>query len=413
MYDYRCVIHVHTDNSPDSLASFQDVARGAAWGKADVVVVTDHDSLALKPLEGWIEAHGHKFLLLVGEEVTTASGGHYLALGINRPIKRGLPAQRVIEEVAGQGGVGFIEHPFFKGNPWFKAPPTPWSDWEVYGFTGLSVFNFTSDWGSRITPPEFFIYGIWPGLAVDRPNPRTLNKWDELAADRRAVGIGTVDAHLFMARLGGRAFEVHPFRYFFHSIRTHILTDHPLHRLDGDLEHDRDLFLKALKSGSCFISNDYLGEGEGFLFEALDETGQSVARMGESVTVSPGATLLVRCPEIRRTGSTADRKESVILRVTIRHNGRVKCVGLYTGDHESGRWVVNERGRISPATGVARLSGGRRQAVSAKSVFDGAPTLTYNAKEAGAYRTEVEMKIHGRFKPWIYSNHIYLKRTPR
>ncbi|HHY38296.1 MAG TPA: PHP domain-containing protein [Clostridia bacterium] len=429
MHDYKCVIHVHTDNSPDSLASFEDVVLGAAWGKADVVAVTDHDSLALKPKEGWIEAFGHRFLLLVGEEVTTASGGHYLALGIERPVEPGLPAGRVIEEVASQGGAGFIEHPFFKGNPWFRAPAAAWPDWNVAGFTGLSVFNFTSDWGNRITPLGFLLYGAWPGLAVDRPTPKTVKKWDELAGFGRVVGIGTVDAHLYTARLGRWTLEAHPFRYFFHSIRTHILTDQPL---SGDLEHDREVFLRALKSGSCFISNDYLGEGEGFLFYAVDETGRVVARMGESVEAPSGVTLVVRCPEIRRAGGVSRGEKGVtLLRVTMIHDGRAELVRTYAVDHGGGGWLMSEKGVTSTPggrwlmsekeikgtpEGVASIQGersysnGRFEAVHLAYILNGAPMLTYNVKGTGAYRVEVEMKIHGRLKPWIYSNNIYLTR---
>lgn len=40
---------------------------------------------------------------------------------------------------------------------------------------------------------------------------------------------------------------------------------------------------------------------------------------------------------------------------------------------------------------------------------DGVTEASYTPKEPGAYRVEAWLKLDGEYRPWIYSNPIYVK----
>ena len=67
MHDLACVIHLHSTYS-DGTGTVKQIARAGRRARADVVLLTDHDTLAAKRNgeEGW---YGD-VLLLVGTEVS-------------------------------------------------------------------------------------------------------------------------------------------------------------------------------------------------------------------------------------------------------------------------------------------------------------------------------------------------------
>ena len=90
MRDLSCVVHLHSTHS-DGTGTVREIVRAAARARADVVLLTDHDTLAAQRNgeEGW---YGD-VLLLAGEEVSPLGRDHYLAFGIDTEIRhRGLDA---------------------------------------------------------------------------------------------------------------------------------------------------------------------------------------------------------------------------------------------------------------------------------------------------------------------------------
>src|SRR3954451_6091198 len=85
--DLTCVVHVHSTHS-DGTGTVAQIARAAARAGIDVVLLTDHDTLAAKRAgeERW---YGDA-LVLVGEEVSPTNRDHFLAFGIDDEISRGL-----------------------------------------------------------------------------------------------------------------------------------------------------------------------------------------------------------------------------------------------------------------------------------------------------------------------------------
>lgn len=343
MYDYAAVIHVHTNYSGDSEATVADIARLANRYGVDVVIITDHNTLAALPQEGW----WGRTLVLVGEEITPEGGNHYLAFGLREAVSPAADCAEVIAAVRAQGGLGFLAHPFFGGNRHFGIPAAPWRNWKISGYTGLCLFDYANDGGERMRPWSYVLYTLFPWLDVDRPNPHTLRLWDRLTMRRPVVALGTVDAHLYRVRVGPFRFSVHPFSYFFRTVRTHLLLPVPL---PPELEAAKGLVLDALAQGRAYVSNDYLGDPRGFCFAVRDRTG-ILGKIGDVVTWVPHLVLEVQVP---RPG-----------RIRLLRNGRP----LY-------------------------LVSGRR--------------LSWPVAVPGVYRVEVERHHALRWKPWIFSNPIYL-----
>jgi predicted metal-dependent phosphoesterase TrpH len=76
----------------------------------NVIAITDHDRI-----EGGLRARDlaqrHGLHVVVGEEVST-TGGHLLALFIERRIPPGLGVEETIAEIHGQGGLAVAAHPY-------------------------------------------------------------------------------------------------------------------------------------------------------------------------------------------------------------------------------------------------------------------------------------------------------------
>src|SRR5437764_14772076 len=117
LHDLTCVVHVHSTHS-DGTGTVAEIAAAAVRNSVDVVLLTDHDTLAARRRgeEGW---HGD-VLVLVGEEVSPAGRDHYLAFGIAEEIDhRGLDAAGICAAVRAAGGFGFAAHPFSRGSERF------------------------------------------------------------------------------------------------------------------------------------------------------------------------------------------------------------------------------------------------------------------------------------------------------
>jgi len=294
MNEYVGNLHVHTTYS-DGKGTVEEVARAAQAAGIDFVGITDHNTLrGLKEgKEGW---HG-KALILIGEEIGYEHN-HYLAwrVGKETPDNPENP-QAVIDGVRNQGGIGFIAHPFEKGCKYgFSGKAFTWDNWNVRGYTGICIWNFTSQWKGPITNPLKAVYYFFNRrAAVTGPDKATLSAWDSALARGKVVAIGGTDAHAFRFGFGPVRPRIFSYKYLFKTINTHILLDKPL---TGDLERDRPQVYRALERGHCFVCYDMLGSGRGFEFNASSSSVK--AAMGDELTVSGGTRFVVKLPSPAR-----------------------------------------------------------------------------------------------------------------
>ena len=277
--DYVGALHIHTNYSHDAHGTFEEVVRVANGQRLDYVIVTEHNNLRLlkEGKQGW---HGTT-LVLIGVEISTR-GGHYLAFNVNQEIDRSkFTTQQIIDEVARQGGFGFIAHPYFKNGRW--------RDWSVTGFTGVEAYNVAHDtldenklrlalW-TLSAPVEPFYLSI-----LDRPYD-PLAKWDELIKQHgKVVGIGGADAHEFHAF--GLVFA--PYDIMFQLVRTHVL-------VPTNTTFDKDAVYDALRNGHAYLAIELLAEAKGFTFMA-ERNDQVVGIMGDEVVLEPGLRLTASVP---------------------------------------------------------------------------------------------------------------------
>ena len=256
MRDLACVIHVHSTWS-DGTGTVPQIMRAAAKAGVDVVLLTDHDTLAARDhgQEGW---HGD-VLLLVGEEVTPEEN-HYLAFGIDKVIeKSGKSPAEVCAAVEAQGGFGFAAHPFSEGSRLFKRRGIPFRDLDCV--RGVELWSFVNDTGQSIDRWRDVVkFLVTPNRYVDHPPERNVRTWDELCAERPVVAIGGLDAHQVGIRVGRRVpLRLMSYKRSFRHIRTHVL-------IDG--EPSRESVYDALKAGRCYIAMDSLAPARGFTFES-------------------------------------------------------------------------------------------------------------------------------------------------
>ena len=348
MHDLSCVIHVHSRHS-DGTGSVPEIARAAQRAGADVVIVTDHDSLgaARAGEEGWYGST----LLLAGHEVTPPGRNHLLAFGTREVIDHeGRTPAETVQAVRRDGGLPVAAHPFSRGSRRFRfgsfGSSMLWEDPDCVD--GLEVWSYLSDLGQALgSLREALAFVARPERRVSGPPRRNLDEWDRQCARRRTVGIAGLDAHQFGLRVGPVVVRAFGYRRSFRQLRTHVLVPEPP---AGDLDHDRELVFAALAEGRCYMAASFVAAAGGFRFLARGD-GDERVEMGSEA----------------RAGAWR-------LEVRLPQRARVRLL-------RDGREVASAEG-----TGLA-----------------------HRAEGPGAYRVEAQREHLGAVRTWILSNPVYLR----
>jgi hypothetical protein len=258
--------------------------------------------------------------------------------------------QQLIDAVAQHGGMSFIAHPIDPILPKFDSEDISWEDWSLHGFTGLEIWNCLSEYkvvAKGILDSVF--YAFFPQFLAHGPHPEVLSRWDTLLAEgKRIIAIAGSDAHALHMRLGPLHKIIFPYKHYFESINTHIITPNPL---SGDLQTDRNMVYQALRNGNCFIGYDRPASTRGFRFTA--QTNLGTAWMGDELILDGTATLQIRLPIETNCRLIKDGKP-------------IKSWSHYQ-------------------------------------------ICTHITHEPGAYRVECTIPYLGKNRGWIYSNPIYLR----
>src|SRR5215217_5816510 len=351
MHDLACVVHLHSTYS-DGTGTVKQIARAGRRAGADVVLLTDHDTLAAKRNgeEGW---YGD-VLLLVGEEVSPRRRNHYLAFGLDEEIDHSeLDAAGICEAVRSAGGFGFAAHPFSRGSERFKRAGLtskararralalqgmPFDALDCEALDGIELWSFVTDSGESVkSVAEMLRFMATPGRALDHPPRRNTEAWDELCRTRRVVAIGGLDAHQFGKRIGPVVpVRVMAYHRSFRYIRTHVLCAEPP---AGELERDRELVFQALRQGRCYIAVDSLAPASGFRFEASDVAMGDEAQAGRR-------TLGVRAPlparlRLLRDGAEIASTEGTSLDAEVEEPGVYRAEALRHAMGRERSWILS------------------------------------------------------------------------
>jgi hypothetical protein len=313
LHDLACVLHLHSTHSDGTGTVAQIVAAGAR-ARVDVVMLTDHNTRAGAPEEGW---HG-PVLLLVGEEVTPARRDHTLVFA----------------------DLSFAAHPFSQGSQRFKrfGAGMPHTGLAAPELTGIELWSFVTDTAEKLgSVREGLRFAAFPLRVIDHPPRRNMIEWDRMCRSRRVVALGGLDAHQIGVRVRGRVpLRLMGYARSFRQLRTHVLLSE---QVDGSLDHDRALVYDALREGRCYLALDALAPARGFSF-----WGDNLA-MGAEAPFD-GQTLHVWLPrpaELRllRDGDLIASAEGSVLDHEARTPGvyRVEARLPYRG--RSRTWIVS------------------------------------------------------------------------
>lgn len=336
MHDLACVLHLHSTHS-DGTGTVRQIARAASRADVDVVMLTDHDTLAARRLgeEGW---YGDA-LVLAGEEISPLGRDHYLAFGLDEHVRhRGLGACAVCRAVRDAGGFGFAAHPFSQGSERFKRAGIPFGALGCDALHGIELWSFVNDTGERIRGiPGLLRFLAAPGWVLEHPPERNIRGWDKLCRERRVVAIGGLDAHQFGIRIGPVVpLRLMSYRRSFRFIRTHVLCTEPPAR---ELERDRALVFDALREGRCYIAADSVAPARGFRFEADDVPMGGEAPAGRR-------TLHVRLPltarvRLLRDGQELATTEGTSLDVEVEEPGVYRVEALRRAKRRERTWILS------------------------------------------------------------------------
>lgn len=350
MYTYAGNIHIHSRYS-DGSGDFSHIVAAASAAKLSYVIICDHETLSGLSEEAVYDG----VVLLVGAEINRTHN-HYLALAIDQLVDPDTQnPQQLIDRVRKAGGLGFIAHPFERGSRYIeKGKAYPWTDWPVFRFDGIEIWNYTSYW--RGLHPSLFrtlyLFFVDRRGAMKGPPRGLLRLWDCYNINgHRTVGIGSSDAHAYPYRFGPFRLTIFTYRYIFTTINTYIVLQEALNR---DFAGAREQILGALRSGCCYLSFDSLHPGKDFFFHA--SSGGSNVPMGGEISFREGITLHIGTP------------------------GRRPLIRLI----QNGRLVTAKKGHH----------------------------LEYKPTGPGVYRVEVyHRSVFGRYRPWIYSNPIHIQKA--
>ncbi len=351
-YDYTGIIHNHSAYSFDGRAPIAEILEAARINGIDFVMLTDHSTLRAREegFEGW---HGDT-LLIVGQEIAPRFN-HYLAFQIDAPVivpedEPDIDPRIYVDEVRAKGGMGFIAHPDHEGTELFHVKHYPWLDWKVTGYTGIGIWDFMTDWQSTLTGYTRSILSFFfPAFFLTGPRKKTLERWDLLNRSSRVVGIGELDNHDTRKRVLGLNLSVFPFAKAFKFMRTHVITERPL---VGDHAKDTASLLSALRQGRAYVAGEYFRKSKGFSFILADNN--RTACMGDEFIL----------------------ENEACLTTTLSGPAKIRII-------RDGTVIREEIGQY----------------------------LTGNISEPGVYRVEAYLRVLGKYRPWIFSNPIYVTKA--
>ncbi len=344
-------LHNHSTMS-DGSGSYYEIAQAGLDAGIDVIITTDHN-IFVQNNDKYFYRDGKRVLLLIGEEIHNPENprqNHILILNYGKEISTYASDLQILIDVANKAqSISIIAHPFDQGVTFLREPSIPWKNWDVKNFTGLEIFNFSSEFKSQ---SKNFFQGIKnilnPKSFPVGPDENSILKWDELLCNGFSVNAyAASDGHQKIRKIGPFRYIAFPYYYHFSSLNNHLYI---LEELSGNLQKDKELIYNSLKTGCSFIGLDLVAPTRGFRFFAEGEYKK--AWPGEKIQIRNGVTLKIDIP-----------RESICRLI---HNGNIL-----------------------------------RHWEKIKSV-------PVNVTEPGYYRVECYLPYRQKLRGWIYSNPIYI-----
>jgi hypothetical protein len=194
------------------------------------------------------------------------------------------------------------------------------------GCDGIELWSLTTDAAEAWrTPQEAWRWLRDPEAAVALgPPAHHLRRWDELSSRRRVPAIGGLDGHAPGLRVRGRVRSPLSHTRTFSLLRTHLLCDGPL---TGVVDDDRATLLRAMATGSAWLTCPFVATAHGARFWAERPDGAPVA-MGGEAPAGP-AVLRVRLPRASDLVILRDGRPVHDARAAVEADCDVEHTGVY------------------------------------------------------------------------------------
>ena len=309
-YVSKGATHLHTTYS-DGTGTIKQIAEAAKKAGLEWIMITDHNNLAGLGEEGWYDG----VAVIVGEEISPPDGDHYLAFDIQKPVSEKLSPAEFINEVNEQGGFGFIAHPDENINRKNGFKPLRWSDWNLNGFRGLEIWNYTADWVDHYDSERSLYYYLFRNRILKGPTGNVLEWWDKLNAENNEIlpAIGSLDTHAMKHSF----VKIFPYYDSFKTVTNYLYLDE---KLSASFVEAKKQIYNALKSGNNLIINRiWSSKSDNISINISND--EIKAFPGDSIAFNSGNKLFVKLP---RTGN-----------IRIIHDGQV-LRDLYTREFQMG-----------------------------------------------------------------------------
>ena len=284
-------------------------------------------------------------LLVIGVEVTSLKG-HALVIGLDHcPYWRNTHPEEYLPEVARLGGTAFVAHPERANRGKLYHSAQAWPALATDAYAGIEVWSYMHDWIEWAYPWRMISAIRQPDSAIAGPHPEVLRAWDAVALRRRVSGLGALDAHEYRLPVPKLRWCLLKVLPADYVYGT-VRTHVFLPEWSGDAAEDIVRLRDALAGGHCFIAYDLVGDSTGTRFFA--RRGAETVLMGDEVAAGAELEFVVSLP---------GEADVALLRNT--------------------EAVASARGR----------------------------ELVHGDARPGVYRVEA----HRAGRPWVFSNHIYVR----
>jgi len=350
--EYKGVIHVHTSLGGHSNGHFDELINGANADNLDFVVMTEHYSPLFDTSALTLRGVYGKTLFVGGNEIDTSDSDRFLMIAGSAEAAKyaSQKTPEVLENLHTNNHIAFITY------------PEKFVSWNS-NFDGIEVFSLHTN-AKKMNPVGFLLNALWsfgsyPELTMAnyfaRPD-ENLRKYDELAAVNRRITLfagsdahSNLGFHLLGDDAGGKIVGL---KFDDYASIFRLVRTHVLIEKIKPLTEEN--LIEALKNGRAFVGFDTLSDSRGFSFTAENGVEQKI--QGDEINLQNGVRLKANSPQPARF---------IIFR-----NGE----------------KISESGENTE--------------------------IVFDAKEKGAYRTEVYLDSLGSpfdKMPWIISNPIYVR----
>jgi hypothetical protein len=285
----RAVFHIHTIMS-DGRATLERLISAAKATRTDLVVVTDHDTMAAKSWEGW---HKHCFVY-AGVEVTIKDEQHILVFGARELAPRRVDtAANTADFYHRQGALCFIAHPFDVPSPVMNFGSFPFTEWKAADkFDGMEILNLGT-WAKGNAPNFIKGYRMYRTLEhrLQSIPEQEIRRWDELTQRGRFLGLFGLDEHSLPFKKYFLKGELFGLERSFALLKVYLnLKVDALKLADASAR-----ILEVLRKGDYYLVMENLGDATGFSMEVA--AGERLLKPGDVGSLTENTRLRITLPQ--------------------------------------------------------------------------------------------------------------------